>query len=191
MNCRNGHENPDDARFCQECGVSLQQQSAEEQAQEALQRLQTKQEEPQEVASDKTAPYSLGDDFRNTAAAPVWERWTNLKAPVQGGIIAAVAAIVVAIVIGVSAGDSDGSSSSGSSTDTNPAAPTVVMTASQLEGDLTSGAWTSGDTPSAASCVGGNVNSDGSGSYQCLVTFDGTQYSKQVTVSSDGTYIAG
>ena len=192
MKCMNAHDNPEDARFCQECGVSLQQQSAEEQAQEALQRLQAKQEEPQEDAQEAPRESSLGSRVKQFDLA-AFLQGVSAKQYLAVGV--ALMAIVGAMVIGLNAGGSDNSSSGGSSdpttVDTTPVEPTVVMTKDELAASLADGrTWTDGSVGSSAYCIEASVDADGSGSYQCMVTFtNGTQISKQVVVDSSGGYV--
>lgn len=68
-----------------------------------------------------------------------------------------------------------------------------VMTPSRLDKALVqSGAWSSGAFAIDATCVDGNVRSDGSGIYSCFVTFsNGSSQTVQVTVGSNGDWVAG
>jgi hypothetical protein len=96
MKCQNGHENPDFALFCEECGARI---AAKPQAQDAP---TTAQAAPQESADTKKS--------------------TPQQQRVVVGLVAALAVVIAAAVIGVSANTSSNrepGSDSGTSTVTS------------------------------------------------------------------------
>jgi len=186
MKCKNGHENPEESTFCQECGVKLQ--SAEEQPQDVKGGQETLRKEYSTQPQQPLAGSDVG-------------RFLKRVSPVQWVVAGAAAiAIVVAIGIGASA-----SGSSSPSTDTSPAEPAPTSTViprtydvdwlqNQLTGTMPSSGfkWDSGTIASAASCADVNVDSDGAGSYLCHITFiTGSVNVMTVAVGTNGNIIAG
>ena len=95
-----------------------------------------------------------------------------------------VMAVWVAVVVGASIAASSSSSSSAK-----------IMSPSELDTQLTTNSdWKTLDgtpaTATDATCVEQNVRTNGTGAYECLVTFDdGTQQTFTVTVGSDGSWV--
>jgi hypothetical protein len=179
MKCMNSHDNPEDARFCQECGVSLQQQSAEEQAQEALQRLHAKQEEPVRVQTGEEGEQNaLREKWTQPVDGSDVSQFLGKFSPKQWGIAGGAAlAIVVAIAVGVNASGGD---------------VHRVMTVGQLEGSLKDNNTVSdGTTVTMATCQEKDVNKNGSGTYTCDEAYsDGTQENSRIlAVDNTGHWV--
>ena len=168
MKCRNGHESPEDASFCQECGVSLRQQSAEDKAREEpvepVQPVQTEEEREQNALRDKYTQPVGGSDVG---------RFFKKISPKQWLItIGAAVAIVVAIAVGASVGGGSGS---------------AAMDSSKVEQKVIGLTVDDGTTVTTAVCASVHVNNDGYGQYTCANTFsDNTQYSQTANVDSSG-----
>ena len=66
------------------------------------------------------------------------------------------------------------------------------MTSEKLASSLAVGTpWSGGAVANSANCIQADVRADGSGTYQCMVSFtDGQTASKQVTVDTTGAYIS-